>query len=354
MKRARSAFTIAELVVLVVILVVIGAIGIPVLVKQRADARRVKDATQIRAIHGAMVTWAGNGQDSYPLMGSADLNDTVPGSDTSSPETRGNSEFKNLPRFSMSVLMYMGWLTPEVFVSPSETNSLIRPDTAYEFTKPTAVDPAKRNQAFFDPAFACYPDEEGGDVPIKRGNGVAPGPACSYAFVPFIGARRFVWQSTFDANQVVIGNRGPWYKRDAQGRWSLDPTDLRGKSNTPATASNSLRIHGPDSSWEGNIARNDNSVQYETQPDPASLTFKYEQPYSVERMAVPDNIFANEAEEGDEKWTYARVEDRVSATNYNRRQNNYLRCWGGDGKGSNITIDPVQKRANSIVNFWYD
>jgi len=353
MNSRRSAFTLLETCIIIAMVLVITALVIPALSKHREHSRRVKDAAQIRSIHQAMITWAGQGQDNYPLVGRIDLNDTLPGTDTKGPDAAANREFKNLPRFSMSLLVYFGSLTPEVFVSPSEGNPLIRPDANYEFRNPSAVAPNMRNQAICDPAFACYPDELGGDIPIARSTGVAPTAGCSYAFVPFIGGRRFIWQSTFDANQVVLGNRGPWYKFESDGTWSLDPSDKRGTFNTPATLSNSLTIHGPRNSWEGNVARNDNSVTFETRPDPASLTLVYEQGNDGSISPTPDNIFANEDEQGSGK-SYSREDDRVTPANYDKRRNNYLRCWGGDGKGANLTLDREKGLANSIVNFWYD
>ncbi|MBL8876050.1 MAG: hypothetical protein JNM86_09680 [Phycisphaerae bacterium] len=162
-----------------------------------------------------------------------------------------------------------------------------------------------------------------------------------------------MWQSTFDASQVVLGNRGPWYQLDPKGNWSLDPTDRRGKNNTPATQSNTLLIHGGRSSWEGNVGRNDNSVAFETRPDPENLAINYAAALAAAGIPKYDNIFANEDENGDGK-TYSRADDRITPANFDKRKNNLLRCWGGDGTGKNVTIDPATKQITSIIDFWYD
>jgi len=338
---------------MLIVLILVGVLMPAVGGGMRVSSRQMKDGTQVRSIHQSMVTWAGNCQDNYPLPSQIDLNDTIPGTDTQSPETGATKYGKDLPRFVMSLLMYNGSFGPEIAVSPAEVNPFIKGYTSFEFSNPTAVAPSKRAQAVLDPAFACLPDEQGGDPAIPAGPGIQGIGACSYAFVPFIGARRALWQSTFDASQVVIGNRGPWYKLDSSGNWSLDPTDRRGKYNTPATASNTLLIHGARNIWEGNVARNDNSVAFETTPDPANLTIQYSAALAAAGITKYDNIFANEDENGDGK-SYSRADDRITPANFDKRKNNYLRCWGGDGKGSNITINPAAKQATAIIDFWYD
>ncbi|MBX3389053.1 MAG: hypothetical protein KF691_06310 [Phycisphaeraceae bacterium] len=313
----------------------------------------MKDSTQVRSIHQSMVTWAGQNQDNYPIPSAMDLEDTIPGSDTRSPGREGTKSGKDLPRFVISLLMYYGSFGPEIAVSPSEVNPLIKVDQFYEFNAPTAVAPEKRSKAILDPAFACYPDEGGGDAVISSASGVARLGGFSYALVPFVGSRRAMWQSTFDADQVIIGNRGPWYKLDSNGTWSLDPTDRRGKNGVPATASNTLLIHGSRTAWEGNVARNDNSVAFETRPDPENIPITYGAALSKAGIPKYDNIFANEDEGGNGK-SYSRADDRITPANFDKRKNNYLRCWGGDGSGSNLTFDPATGKINSIIDFWYD
>jgi hypothetical protein len=340
------------IVVMLVVLVLVGIL-MPAMGSTRGGSRQLKDGTQIRSIHQSMVTWAGQCQDNYPLPSQIDLFDTIPGTDTQSPGTSTTKFGKDLPRFILSLLIFNGSFGPEILVSPSEMNPSIRVQSSFEFSNPSAVAPEKRGKAILDPKFACYPDEQGGDSPIPlRPAGASTG-SCSYAFVPFIGARRSMWQATFDASQVVVGNRGPWYKLNSSGNWSLDSTDRRGKNNTPATASNTLLIHGSRNSWEGNVARNDNSVAFETRPAPENLTMNYAPALAAAGIPKYDNIFANEDENGDGK-SYSRADDRITPENFDKRKNNYLRCWGGDGKGSNLTIDPVTKQITSIIDFWYD
>lgn len=352
MRTRFRGFTIVELIVVVLIAVILIGICLPVRGRTTGCSRTVKDGTQVRSIHQSMITWAGQCQDNYPFPSQVDLNDTIPGTETNFGAS--SSKYgKDLPRFVLSLLMYNGSFGPEITVSPSEVNPAVGADNSFEFKNPSAVILEKRSKAILDPAFACYPDEMGGDATISITGHFARKAGCSYAFVPFVGARRSLWQSTFDASQCIIGNRGPWYKLNSDGTWSLDPSDRRGKGNTPATQSNTLLIHGARSTWEGNVARNDNSVAFETRPDPTNLDIKYAA--AVRKMGIPeyDNIFANEDEGGDGK-SYTRDDDRITPANFDKQKNNYLRCWGGDGKGSNLTIDPVTKQITSIIDFWYD
>src|SRR5690606_16076927 len=114
----------------------------------------------------------------------------------------------------------------------------------------SAPDPAK---ALWDPAFSA--DFTGG----RTGN-------FSYGHALPAGVRLEDWTNNFSATQVIVGNRGPQIAsaaRDKKG--GLSPV-LANK------ASNTLLIHGSRTSWEGNIAYNDNHVNFETRMMPPSVT----------------------------------------------------------------------------------
>ncbi|MBL8876049.1 MAG: hypothetical protein JNM86_09675 [Phycisphaerae bacterium] len=168
---SRRAFTVVELIVVLIIVFIIVGVLIPATSPRRRGAPQLKDGTQVRSIHQAMVTWAGQNQDRYPLPSDIDLDDTIPGSDTHSPGLEETKYGKDLPRFVMSLLIYNGSFGPEIAVSPSEVNPLIKADPFFEFRAPSAVAMAKRSKAVLDPAFACYPDELGGDTPIASASG---------------------------------------------------------------------------------------------------------------------------------------------------------------------------------------
>jgi hypothetical protein len=88
----------------------------------------------------------------------------------------------------------------------------------------------------------------------------------------------------------VIGNRGPLFTLQAgpPRTWQLaqSPVELGARSNT-------LLIHGSRTQWNGNIAFNDNHVEFLTKSDPENITFTF-MGLQAGNRTHPDNIFVNE------------------------------------------------------------
>ena len=338
--------TLFELVFVIALIVVLIVLLLPAL-GGRGDISPLKDGTQIRGIHQALVTFAGSNQDTYPLPSLLDAQDTIP--TVGGVQLQGAE--KDLPRWIISLMIYNGQFGPELLVSPKESNRSIRIDSNYEFSKPSAIEASKRSMAILDPSFAAYPGESGGDTPIQRQGRYAPSAGCSYAFVPLAGARRAMWTSTFDGRQAILGNRGPWYEQDAAGDWLLNRKDRRGAGKIKASGSNTLLIHGARTSWDGNVARNDGSVNFETRPDPENIPlFDWKNDGSTNQLPQRfDNVFANEDEQSESARYNTSDDDITEATN--TRRNNYLRCFGDRAAR---TLDTERKNLIAIGGFWYD
>lgn len=300
-----SAFTLVEALALSAVLGV-GSAGLVVanhqpqgdepLGKARASARQIKCATQLRNISQALVVFAQNNKDVYPLPSKLDPNNTTialaEGAHARSKDTTGGI---------LSILLWNGMISPEICVSPSEANAKIKVDAGYEFAKPAGA--AKPDQAMWDPKFAGTPDDASARTPGVGNN--------SYAHTLPLGQRQALWSSTFNSTEAVLGNRGPGYQRVTKPRlgWTLNPSG----ATPPGADSITLKIHGKPNTWEGNIAYNDCHVNFETRPDPIENTYRrLRAEGDAGDLVVPDNLFENEA---DDLTREGKLEDPYSGTN---------------------------------------
>lgn len=206
------------------------------LLKARQSARQIKDATQIRGIHQGLVLFAASNRDKYPIPSELDSDNKTIKSD--------NPASKDITANIYSALVYANYFSPELLVSPAEQNHNIVIDTDYQLVDPkSAVDP---KQALWDPAFSAdFTSVNGGNT--------------SYAHHIPASERRARWATTFNASEPTLGTRGP--KIDSIDEVKNDAGELVLKADADKE-SLSYHLFGEGQSWKGNIAFNDNHVEF--------------------------------------------------------------------------------------------
>ena len=233
--RCARGMTLLEVLVSFVVVLILVAVLIGILMPMAGHGHsyptQLKDSSQIRGVLQALVLFAQNNGDQYPLPSAIDIdNNTVPELGTAK-DTSANI---------YSLLMWNGLVTAELLMSPVEAGN-VEKYMDYELSAPkAAVNPGK---ALWDPAFRA--DFTGKEPCEDSATHMLPG-----------GTRKQQWANTFRPTEVVIANRGPkvnsvTYKKDG----SIDTIDSDEKSVT-------LQFHGREQ-WSGNIGYNDNHVKFE-------------------------------------------------------------------------------------------
>ena len=289
--RRGLGITLIEVLLVIVIIVVAVAVLLPAIGSSRHGhhgSRDLKDSSQVRGIAQALAIWAGNNKEQYPLPGELDRKGTtVRYGQENEGDGASRAFLANTTAHILSLLIFNSSVTTELLISPAEVSDKIVQMSKYEFNNPRAAEGNDPSLALWDPAFRGTPIDAArfGNVATDPGNQ-------SYAHIPPIGKQKAKWSNTFNANEAILGNRGPLFTGSAERGWKLS-TEAEGEVGTNSAT---LLIHGARTTWEGNIGYNDSHVNFETRADPEALTFSFAGLSARDRVRA-DNLFMSERDE---------------------------------------------------------
>jgi len=245
MKKTHRAFTLVELLVVIAIIAVLIGLLLPALAKAQAQAKTVKDMTQIKGIYTAWLTAANElERNRLPTPGYANRLPFQNGNVAVNVPGQGNEDVtRNNTKNLYSLCLARNMFNTEILIGPTEVNQIVKEykgvgpnEPGYDFSQ-------------YNPAQDKYWDE-GFSAQIAGSSGAQCN--TSYAHLAIIGLRKtLVWFKAFapDGGQRgMIGNRA-WEIQsetnpmsDAGLRYSKSPT---------------LRLHQDEKNWEGNIVYTD-------------------------------------------------------------------------------------------------
>ena len=245
--RRRSGFTIHELLVVIVLVMVVVAFNVPADAAARRTARRMQNSTQLRGIHQGLVTFANSNKNNFAGL------DSRGNIVANGLESTGNSGDGDTVEARFWMMLDGDYMVPEYIVSPSEVANVTFADDPQG-----AFEALKWNDDIKHYSYAM--------LGIKGVAGEAPDAA-------FAG-RAAEWQTTLNSQAIVLSDR-----------------------NSGTNATNQVEsIHSGDrGEWAGSVLWNDNHVGFEQ-------THFFETKYANGRLHVDDrwnptdNLFSSEAD----------------------------------------------------------
>jgi hypothetical protein len=285
--QSRRGFTLKELLVTMAVCFVCFmlflGILLPALGRARHGADQIRDAAQLHEIHKSMVTWSQQNADWYPMPSKIDQDDAT-------VTVQGDPTLKDATGAVYSILLFNGLIRDtDCFYSPAECGRAVRRHEGYSLeAPPLANNPAN---ARWDPSFRGTPFDDTPGLSAKE----ARFSHTSYAHLALAGlGRRSEWKNSQSSNYAALGNRGP---EELSGNW--DPATGRVTATTLAdgvtgTKSITLLIHGERETWEGNIAYNDNHVDYEMSTHPEGMLYTVVK--DEQQLVFGDGLFLDEAD----------------------------------------------------------
>ena len=253
MTASRKGFTLIELLVVVAIIALLVGLLLPAISKANRNARTIKDGTQIKEIHQAMLVFANSHRNKLPIPGQIARLPTelgfVPGS---GPE----NFIHNHTAAMYSAMIAQNFFNTDIVIGPTEVNPRVQQMLDY-------------NRAAYQPSANIYWDFNF-VANIADDN---DGSNTSYAHAGLAGQRKQVkWSSTNDATYPLLGTRGPG------GTYTAPNGSQSGPGGALVGAeydqSPTLDLHGASRQWQGNIVFADNHTENLTTFFPALTSFR--------------------------------------------------------------------------------
>lgn len=255
MKRHKSGFTLVELLVVIAIIALLIGLLLPALSKALRSARSTQDSAGVSQIHKGFLTWANNDpKGRLPIPGLIQRLQ-VPGAGANGapafvPGQGEENQTVNNTANLYSSMVAKQFISPEILVSPVETNPVVRKMENYNFA---SYNPSATTPTFWDPNFKANIH--------KLADGTADGIcSTSYSHLALVGDRKkFSWSNKADNKKPVMSNRGTF-----KGQYSGDNYKL----------SYTLQFHAPDDTWEGNVCYGDSHVVLEKSMLPDTVQYE--------------------------------------------------------------------------------
>ena len=252
MNRKRG-FTLIELLVVMAIIALLIGLLLPALAKARAQAKLLKDGTQIKQVHAAWTIVSREFDGIFPTPG---LIDRQADPDLGEVPGRGAEDARQNSTANVhSACIMQNYYTPEICVGPTEPNGNVFVLDDYNWEAYDVIE-----DIYWDSSFQT-------DLGSKCNT--------SYASMPVFGKRKNQeWRDTFNSKWAIVGNRG------------IEDGEIR-KSNI------TYEIHGGRKQWVGNMVYNDNHLEVHNSFTPEGVE------YQDEGNVLPDNFFRDDSANGD-------------------------------------------------------
>jgi prepilin-type N-terminal cleavage/methylation domain-containing protein len=268
MNRKRG-FTLIELLVVMAIIALLIGLLLPALAKARAQAKLIKDGSQIRGIHQSWLIFAREFEGVFPIPGNIARLPVDIGNGPEFVPGRGDErKTANTHNNLYSACIMQNYFSPELCVGPTEPSGNVFVMDTY-------------NWDLYNPIDNIYWDDEfKADLTV--------GSNISYAQMPIGGKRRSIqWRESLDERFAMVGNRGV-------KNGSIEEDDY--------LESITLEIHGGRKQWLGNTVFNDNHVAVHNTFTPEGLNYREDGVTKIDNLFNNDMGISIASYDGEDSW----------------------------------------------------